>query len=144
MTKKIINYPSSIDLSEFKKEKSKEVKYGLPLDVKFCKSCVMTNQMPQSEIEHKHNISSVKKSLHFHDDGICAACHTTFTQKKIEIDWEERERQLRDLCKKYKSNNGSVSISPTYRIQNGGYSSGVFDEDYSRSKFEITTEIKFN
>ncbi len=44
----------------------------------------------------------------------------------------------------YKSNNGSVSISPTYRIQNGGYSSGVFDEDYSRSKFEITTEIKFN
>ena len=44
----------------------------------------------------------------------------------------------------YKSNNGSVSISPTYRIQNGGYSSAVFDEDYSRSKFEITTEIKFN
>jgi hypothetical protein len=63
--------------------------------------------MPQSEVEHKHNISTKKKSLDFHDDGVCAACHTTEDLKKIEIDWEERERKLKDLCKKYKSNNGS-------------------------------------
>ena len=86
MTNKIISYPASIDLSEFKQDNPTTVKYGLPKNIKFCKKCVMTNQMPKSEIEHKHNISSKKESLDFYDDGICAACHTTFTQKKIEID----------------------------------------------------------
>ncbi len=43
----------------------------------------------------------------------------------------------------YKGDLGSVTISPTYRAQNGGYVSDVYDTDYSRSKFEITTEIKF-
>ncbi len=100
MSNIIINYPAEIDLTEFKKESSDVAKYGLPTDVKFCKKCVMTNQMPQSEVEHKHNISTKKKSLDFHDDGVCAACHTTEDLKKIEIDWEERERKLKDLCKK--------------------------------------------
>ena len=52
------------------------------------------------------------------------------------------------LC--YKGDLGSVTITPTYRYQNGGtveipHSSGmqVFDKNYTRSKFEITTEIKF-
>jgi hypothetical protein len=62
MKKIIINYPSAMNLSEFKKEKSNIAKYGLPEEVKFCKKCVMTNQMPQSAVEHQHNISS-KKNL---------------------------------------------------------------------------------
>ena len=43
----------------------------------------------------------------------------------------------------YKGEAGTVTISPTYRYQDGGYVSGIFDEDYNRTKFEITTEIKF-
>lgn len=43
----------------------------------------------------------------------------------------------------YKGDFGSVTISPTLRVQTGGYADGVFDEDYSRSKMEITTQIKF-
>jgi len=43
----------------------------------------------------------------------------------------------------YKGDAGTVTISPTYRYQDGGYVSGTFDEDYNRTKFEITTEIKF-
>ena len=45
MTKKIINYPSSVDLTEFKKDKSEVAKYGLPSNVKFCKlfECILCN-----------------------------------------------------------------------------------------------------
>ena len=44
---KLITYPDNIDLSDFKKDKSSVTKYGLPADVKFCTSCVMTNQLPK-------------------------------------------------------------------------------------------------
>ena len=44
----------------------------------------------------------------------------------------------------YKGEMGSVTISPTFRLQNGkNAGTDAFDADYSRSKFEITTQIKF-
>ena len=139
MSKKIIEYPSSVDLTEFKKDKSDIAKYGLPKDVKFCKTCVMTNQMPLSEVEHTHNISSQKKSLHFHDDGICGACHTTFDKKKIEVDWEERERKLKDICAKYKSNNGSYDcICPGSGGKDSFYASYLLKYKYGMNPLTIT------
>ena len=43
----------------------------------------------------------------------------------------------------YEGELGTITVSPTYRFQDGGYNQGDFDKDYSRTKFEITTEIKF-
>ena len=44
----------------------------------------------------------------------------------------------------YKGSMGEVTISPTIRLQNGkGAGSDSFDKNYSRSKFEVTTQIKF-
>ena len=44
----------------------------------------------------------------------------------------------------YESKMGEVTISPTFRLQNGkDAGANTFDEDYSRSKMEITTQIKF-
>ena len=44
----------------------------------------------------------------------------------------------------YKGEMGEVTISPTFRLQNGKNAGlDTFDADYSRSKFEITTQIKF-
>ena len=37
-----------------------EVKYGLPVDVKFCKKCVISNQRPNSTVEFKHKKTSKK------------------------------------------------------------------------------------
>ena len=56
MSKVIINYPDTVDLTEYSKASTEIIKYGLPKDVKFCNSCVMTNQLPKSEVEHTHNI----------------------------------------------------------------------------------------
>ena len=45
----------------------------------------------------------------------------------------------------YKSDAGSINVTPTVRIQNGKYESnhGLFDKDYSRSKYELTINYKF-
>ena len=44
----------------------------------------------------------------------------------------------------YKGDMGEVTLSPTLRLQNGkGAGTDSFDEDYSRSKFEVTAQIKF-
>ena len=56
-----------------------------------CKLCLMTNQKPFSINETKNKISNQKKStLHFSDDGICAACKSIEAKKNI--DWDFREK----------------------------------------------------
>jgi len=43
----------------------------------------------------------------------------------------------------YKSDFGSINIMPTIRIQNGKYNNSLFDNKYSRSKYELTINYKF-
>ena len=43
----------------------------------------------------------------------------------------------------YESEFGSITMTPTFRLQNGRNAGSNFDEDYSRSKIEVTTQIKF-
>ena len=44
----------------------------------------------------------------------------------------------------FKGEFGTVSISPTLRLQSGtGAGSDDFDDGFTRSKFELTTQIKF-
>ena len=38
-------------------------KYGLPLEVKFCKKCTMNNQRPSSTIEFKQTDKEQKKNF---------------------------------------------------------------------------------
>jgi len=79
------------------------VKYGLPSEVKFCSSCVISNQRPNSEVEFHHTRDTSKKTIRFDERGVCDACRTT-QRKKLEIDWNEREQQLTDLCNRYRQN----------------------------------------
>ena len=92
-SKIIIEYPNDIDLTEFKKDKSSTTKYGLPSEMKYCKSCVISNQRPNTTIEFKHNEKSKKTTINFNEDGVCDACTVT-EKKRNSIDWEEREKEL--------------------------------------------------
>ena len=49
-------------------------KYGLPKEIKFCRSCVISNQRPNSAIEFKHTASSNKSTIRMGTDGVCDAC----------------------------------------------------------------------
>lgn len=88
-----------------KEEYDLEAYYGLPQEVKFCKKCIISNQRPNSDVETKHTIKSQKKTIHFNEDGICDAC--LVAEAKRNIDWNEKERELIDLCNKYRSKDGS-------------------------------------
>ena len=83
-----------------------EVKYGLPAEVQFCKKCVISNQRPSSAVEFKHNKDSKKTTIRFDEDGVCDACRYA-ERKNEDVDWEERERKLKELCDRFRSRNGS-------------------------------------
>jgi N-acetyl sugar amidotransferase len=96
-----ILYPTGYDHSQIQK-----TKYGLPEEVLFCKKCVISNQRPNSSVEHKHTKNSVKKTIAFNEEGICDAC--LFAERKMNlIDWDLREKELKELCDKYRSRDGS-------------------------------------
>lgn len=95
-----------IDFEKFKQENTNlEAKYGLPSEIEFCNKCVISNQRPNSCIEYNHTKESKKETIHLDNSGICDACHTS--EKKVNIDWKQREKELMELCDKHRSKDGS-------------------------------------
>ncbi len=63
-------------------------------------------QRPNSTVEHQHTKNSRKKTIAFNEEGVCDAC--LFAEKKhTEIDWKERDFELRKLCDRFRSRNSS-------------------------------------
>ncbi len=91
-----------------KKEEQSTGMYGLPTEVKFCKKCVMSNQRPSSCIEFKNKPGDKKKTIAFDEDGVCDACR--FAEKKKNINWEEREQQLKEVLDRFRSKDGSYDV----------------------------------
>jgi len=68
--------------------------YNLPNDVRYCKECTISNQRPRIE---------------FDKNGICSACNYSKI-KKTKIDWILRDKELEELCNKYRKNDGSYDV----------------------------------
>ena len=68
----------------------------LPKDIKFCKTCVVSNQRPRIEWDQKTK-------------GQCSACDYGYEKDNI-IDWNEREKQLQKVCDKHRSKDGSYDV----------------------------------
>ena len=79
-------------------------KYGLPLQVRFCTRCTISNQRPNSCIEYAHTAASAKATIHFDEEGVCDACRVA--EAKAKINWDAREEELRELCAQYRSGDG--------------------------------------
>ncbi len=97
-----ISYPSQIGLSEFSNDnKNPRNFYGLPKEVLYCKKCVISNQRTNSAVEYKHSSKNEKKTIHFDIEEICDACR--YSEKKfMQIDWDARDKELKELCHKYR------------------------------------------
>ncbi|MDD5356393.1 MAG: N-acetyl sugar amidotransferase [Candidatus Omnitrophica bacterium] len=67
----------------------------LPKEVKFCKNCVVSNQRPRTMLNSK---------------GICPACQWAY-EKDHKVDWDSREKELEDLCSRYRSKDGSFDVA---------------------------------
>jgi len=68
--------------------------YNLPLEVKFCKKCTISNQRPR---------------IKFDKEGICSACRFA-EYKNNKIDWHQREKELWKLCDKFRRNDGYYDV----------------------------------
>ncbi len=78
--------------------------YGLPEQVLFCSRCTISNQRPNSCVEHK-NVAGAKKETIKFTDGVCSAC--IVSERKKHIDWAERERMFRDIADHHRKTDGS-------------------------------------
>ena len=97
--------PTALDTNTASAPEDLEAYYGLPGDVLFCKRCVISNQRPNSAVEFSHTRASRKTTIGFNEEGVCDAC--LFAERKATgIDWGERERQLREICDRYRRTDG--------------------------------------
>ena len=114
-----------------------ETKYGLPSEVKFCKRCVISNQRPNSAEEYQHTNKTKKTTIHFDEDGVCDACRVA--ENKAGIDWEERDRELRDLCDRFRRNDGRHDcVVPGSGGKDSFYQSHILKYKYGMNPLTVT------
>ncbi len=135
----IIRAPQAVDLSRFDKElQNPETFYGLPREIHFCRKCVISNQRPNSAVEYKHTRQSKKATIHFDEKGICDACNYT-ERKQKEIDWDDRDRQLRDLCDRHRKHDGSYDcVVPGSGGKDSFFASHILKSRYGMHPLTVT------
>ncbi len=95
----------------------------LPKEIKFCKTCVVSNQRPR---------------ISFDKNGICDACNYA-TQKNLNIDWSIRELELNKILNKYRSENGNYDVLvPGSGGKDSSYVANLLKNKYGMNPLCIT------
>lgn len=114
------------------------IKYGLPRDIKFCRTCVISNQRPNSAIEFAHTKDSKKSTIFFDDSCECDACRLA-KAKREGIDWAERERQLMELCDRHRRTDGHYDcIVPGSGGKDSFYAAHLLKYKYGMHPLTVT------
>lgn len=97
--------------------------YSLPVDVRFCRKCTISNQRPR---------------ISFDAHGVCSACN--FSQRKRSgIDWEKRERELASLCDRFRKSTGEFDvIVPGSGGKDGSYVAHQLKHHYKMTPLSVT------
>jgi len=97
----------------------------------------MSNQRPSSYPEFKHTKDRITPTLHFDEEGVCDACR--YAEKKEEIDWEAREKELFKLLDKYRKTDGSYDcIVPGSGGKDSGYAAHILKYKYGMHPLTVT------
>lgn len=134
-----IQYPSAVDKGLYAKNVSNpQTFYGLPSKVLYCKKCVISNQRPNSAVEYEHTKKAQKATINFDENGICDACNFAERKNKI-IDWDERDKMLRELCDKHRKNDGSYDcIVPGSGGKDSFFASHILKNKYGMHPLTVT------
>lgn len=65
-----------------------------PKEIFYCTKCVVSNQRPR---------------ITFDEDGVCSACSFSAEKDNV-IDWDARAKELKQLCDKYRRNDGWYDV----------------------------------
>ncbi len=109
----------------------KKARWGLPEKVKFCKRCVISNQRPSTTVEHDHTKNSAKKTIEF-VDGECIACRY-HDYKYNHVDWSLREKELIELCNRFRSKDGSYDVI----VPGSGGKDSVYVAHFLKHKYQM-------
>jgi N-acetyl sugar amidotransferase len=134
-----ISVPSSINASEYSASTvPTSAKYGLPLEIKYCARCVISNQRPNSAVEYSHTKDTVKRTIYFDAEGVCDACR--FAEKKRNtISWEDRERRLVELLDRHRSSDGSYDcVVPGSGGKDSFFASHILRNKYGMHPLTVT------
>ena len=107
----------------FKKSNLERQVPDMPKEVKRCKRCVISNQRPR---------------IIFNEEGLCSAClHNDY--KYNDVDWDERERELRDLLDQHRSKDGNWDvIVPSSGGKDSGYVAHQLRFKYGMNPLTVT------
>ena len=112
--------------------------YGLPAEVKFCRRCVISNQRPNSSVEYQHTKDSKKATIDFDSQGICAACRTA-ELKQSKIDWISREKELTELCNRFRRTDGRYDcLVPGSGGKDSVYAAHILRTKYGMHPLTVT------
>ena len=114
-----------------------ETYYGLPSKIIFCKRCVMSNQRPSSYPEFRHTPDRKTPTLHIDAEGVCDACR--YAEKKEEIDWQQREKELLSLLDRYRRQDGFYDcVVPGSGGKDSAYGAHVLKYKYDMHPLTVT------
>ena len=119
--------------------KNTKTLYGLPEKVIFCKTCTLSNQRPHSVSEFKHTKNRKGAVyLNIDKDGICDACKMSKLKGKT-INWKSRERELHELCDKYRKRNGEYDcLVPGSGGKDSRYQSYILKSKFGMNPLTVT------
>ena len=112
--------------------------FFLPKKVRFCRKCTISNQRPSSipEFKHKRNREGAHY-INFDDNGVCEAC--LVHKEKSVIDWDDRERQLIELCDRFRKKDGSYDcLVPGSGGKDSAYTAHLLKYKYNMNPLTIT------
>ncbi len=117
----------------------KRNKHGLPLEVKYCKKCNLSNQRPTSSNDYLYNSETKHVTVNFDDNGICFGCRFVEKEFNSEINWDEREKELIELCNKFRKNNGEYDcIVPGSGGKDSIFASHILKYKYKMNPLTVT------
>jgi N-acetyl sugar amidotransferase len=126
-----------IDLDVFCRDTALPTRYGLPDEVTYCTRCVISNQRPNSAAEYAHTKNSLKSTINFDVDGVCDACHAA--ERKDQVDWAERERELIELCNRHRRTDGAYDcVVPGSGGKDSFYAAHVLKYKYGMHPLTVT------
>jgi N-acetyl sugar amidotransferase len=139
MSMEIFPRPRAVDLAAYAPDVSdRPARYGLPTEVHFCRTCVISNQRPNSAVEFEHTSQSKKSTIRFDAEGVCDACRVA-EAKKHEIDWSRREAELRAVCDEYRRNDGQYDcVVPGSGGKDSFYAAHVLKTKYGMHPLTVT------
>jgi len=133
--------PQPVDLARFAADvppEDRHTRYGLPGGVRFCQTCVISNQRPNSTVEFAHTPDSEKATIRVGDDGVCDACRVALA-KRTGIDWDARRAELHELCDGHRRTNGAYDcIVPGSGGKDSFYAAHVLKTEFGMNPLTVT------